>query len=77
MVDAIMQDQKRVVPSAVLCEGEYGLKDVIVGVPVKLGRGGAEEVLEYELTADERAALTTSADAVRELCANVDRLMGY
>ncbi len=55
MVDAIMQDQKRVLPSAVLCEGEYGLKNVIVGVPVKLGRGGAEQVIEYELTADERA----------------------
>jgi len=75
MVDAIMQDQKRVLPSAVLCEGEYGLKNVIVGVPVKLGRGGAEQVVEYDLTADERAALEASATAVRELCANVDRLM--
>lgn len=76
MVDAIMQDQKRVLPSAVLCEGEYGLKNVIVGVPVQLGRGGAEQVIEYDLTADERAALEASAKAVRELCANVDRLMG-
>ncbi len=58
-----------------LCEGEYGLKNVVVGVPVKLGRGGAEQVIEYELTADERAALEASATAVRELCANVDRLM--
>ncbi len=75
MVDAMMQDQKRVLPSAVLCEGEYGLKNVIVGVPVKLGRGGAEQIVEYDLTADERAALDASATAVRELCANVDRLM--
>ncbi len=75
MVEAIHRDQKRVLPCAVLCEGEYGLKDVVVGVPVKLGRGGAEQVVEYELTADERAALHKSAEAVRELCATVDRLM--
>ena len=75
MVDAIMNDQKRVLPCAVLCEGEYGLQDVIVGVPVKLGRGGAEEIVQYELTVAERAALETSAKAVRELCATVDRLM--
>lgn len=75
MVEAIMNDQKRILPSAVLCEGEYGLKDVVVGVPVKIGRGGAEQVVEYELTADERAALAVSANAVRELCAAVDRLM--
>ena len=75
MVEAIMKDQKRVLPTAVLCEGEYGLKGVVVGVPVKIGRGGAEQVMEYELTADERAALEVSANAVRDLCATVDRLM--
>jgi malate dehydrogenase len=75
MVDAIMNDQKRVLPCAVLCEGEYGLQNVIVGVPVKLGRGGAEQIVEYELTGDERTALDASAKAVRELCATVDRLM--
>jgi malate dehydrogenase len=75
MVEAIMKDQKRVLPCAVLCEGEYGLMDVVVGVPVRLGRGGAEQVVEYELTAEERAALAISASAVRELCAAVDRLM--
>ena len=75
MVEAIMKDQKRVLPCAVLCEGEYGLKDVVVGVPVKLGRGGAEQVVEYELTAEEHAGLESSARAVRELCATVDRLM--
>ena len=75
MVEAIMKDQKRVVPCAVLCEGEYGLQNVVVGVPVKLGRGGAEQIVEYELTAEERAALETSAGAVRELCAAVERLM--
>ena len=75
MVEAIINDQKRVLPCAVLCEGEYGLHEVIVGVPVKLGRGGAEQIIEYELTGEERAALETSAKAVRELCATVDRLM--
>jgi len=75
MVEAIVKDQKRVLPCAVLCEGEYGLQDVVVGVPVKLGRSGAEQVVEYELTAEEQAGLVNSARAVRELCATVDRLM--
>jgi malate dehydrogenase len=75
MVESISKDEKQVMPCAVLCEGEYGLKNVVVGVPVKIGRGGAEQIVEYELTSDERAALETSADAVRELCAAVDRLM--
>jgi len=75
MVEAIMKDQKRVLPCAVLCEGEYGLKDVVVGVPVRLGRGGAEQVVEYELTAEEQAGLVNSARAVRDLCITVDRLM--
>ncbi|HSF66094.1 MAG TPA: malate dehydrogenase [Nitrospiraceae bacterium] len=75
MIEAIMKDQKRVLPCAVLCEGEYGLTDVVVGVPVRLGRSGVEQVVEYELTAEERAALAISAGAVRELCAAVDRLM--
>ena len=75
MVDAIHKDEKRVMPCAVLCDGEYGLKNVVVGVPVKIGRGGAEQIVEYELTGDERAALDTSANAVRELCSAVDRLM--
>ena len=75
MVESIHKDEKQVMPCAVLCEGEYGLKNVVVGVPVKIGRGGAEQILEYELTGDERAALETSAQAVRELCRTVDRLM--
>lgn len=75
MVEAIMKDEKRVLPCAMLCEGEYGLKDVIVGVPVRLGRGGGESIVEYDLTAEERTALQASAGAVRELCAVVDRLL--
>ncbi|HSB44621.1 MAG TPA: malate dehydrogenase [Nitrospira sp.] len=75
MVEAIHKDQKRVLPCAVFCEGEYGLHNVVVGVPVKIGRGGAEQVVEYELTTEERTALEVSANAVRELCTAVDRLM--
>lgn len=75
MVEAIHHDAKQVMPCAVLCDGEYGLKNVVVGVPVKIGRGGAEQIVEYELTSEERAALDTSANAVRELCSTVDRLM--
>ncbi|OQW66512.1 MAG: malate dehydrogenase [Nitrospira sp. ST-bin4] len=75
MVEAISHDEKRVLPCSVLCEGEYGLKNVIVGVPVKIGRSGVEQIVEYELTVNEQAALETSANAVRELCAAVDRLM--
>jgi malate dehydrogenase len=75
MIETIVKDQKRVLPCAVFCEGEYGLQDVVIGVPVRLGRGGAEQVVEYELTAEEQAALATSAGAVRDLCAAVDRLM--
>jgi malate dehydrogenase len=75
MVEAIYNDEKRVMPCSVLCEGEYGLKNVIVGVPVRIGRSGAEQIVEYDLAVDERAALEASANAVRELCASVDRLM--
>jgi malate dehydrogenase len=75
MVEAIVKDQKRVLPCAVLCEGEYGLHNVIVGVPTRLGRGGAEAIVEYDLTAEESAALKASAAAVQELCGVVDRLL--
>lgn len=75
MVESIMKDQKRILPCAVRCEGEYELRDVVIGVPVTLGQGGAEQVIEYELTMDEKAELTQSATAVRELCQVVERLM--
>ena len=59
---------------AEICEGEYGLRDVVVGVPVQLGKGGAERIIVYDLTPEERKALDVSANAVRDLCATVDRL---
>jgi len=65
MVESILKDEKRLLPASVLLEGEYGLKDVCVGVPVKLGAGGAEEVVELDLAAEELAALRRSADEVR------------
>ena len=66
MVEAIVNDQKRILPCAAWLEGEYGMRGLYLGVPCKLGRGGLEKVIEVELTADERAALQRSADAVRE-----------
>jgi malate dehydrogenase len=67
MVDSIINDQKRVLPCAALCEGEYGLDGLFVGVPVKLGADGGEEIIEIDLTDDEKSQLDNSADAVREL----------
>jgi malate dehydrogenase len=66
MAEAIVQDQRRILPCAAWLEGEYGMKGLFLGVPCKLGRRGLERVIEVELTADERAALAKSADAVRE-----------
>ncbi len=69
MVAAILRDKKKILPCAAYLEGEYGLSGLFVGVPVKLGRGGLEEVIELELSAEEQAALEASAAAVRELVA--------
>jgi malate dehydrogenase len=69
MVDAIMLDEKRVLPCTALLEGEYGIDGLYMGVPVKLGRGGIEEIVEIDLSADERAALEASAEAVRDVVA--------
>lgn len=66
MVEAIVNDQKRILPCSAWLEGEYGEKGIFLGVPVKLGRKGIEQVLEVTLTADEKAALAKSAQAVRE-----------
>ena len=67
MVDAIMLDEKRVLPCTAYLEGEYGIDGLYIGVPVKLGRGGIEEVVELELSEDEQTMLNESADAVREV----------
>jgi malate dehydrogenase len=66
MAEAIVKDKKRVLPCSAWLEGEYGMRGLFLGVPCKLGRRGLEQIVEVELTADERAALAKSADAVRE-----------
>ena len=67
MVDSIIFDQKRVLPCAALCEGEYGFDGLFVGVPVRLGVGGVEQIVEIELDDTEKQALSDSAGTVREL----------
>jgi len=74
MVEAILKDQKRVLPCAVKCDGEYGIDGLFVGVPARLGRKGVEGIEQYELSPDEKTSLAASAQAVKELCAAVDRL---
>jgi malate dehydrogenase len=66
MVEAIVKDKKRVLPCTAYLEGEYGLRNIYFGVPVKLGAGGIEQIIEIELTAEERAALQASAKEVEE-----------
>jgi len=71
MVEAILKDKKKILPCAAYLEGQYGTKGLYVGVPVKLGRSGVEEIIEIKLTPDEQAAFDKSAAAVKEL---VDKL---
>lgn len=71
MVEAIVKDKKRILPCAVMLNGEYGIKDTVVGVPVKLGRNGMEQIIEIKLTAEETAALKKSADDVK---VNMDKV---
>ncbi len=71
MVEAILKDKRKILPCAAFLQGEYGIRDLYVGVPVKLGRGGIEQIIEIKLSNEERAALDKSAGAVKEL---VDKL---
>ena len=67
MVESILKDKKRVLPCAAYLQGEYGIQDLFVGVPVKLGERGIEQIIQLNLTVEERIALQKSADAVKEL----------
>jgi malate dehydrogenase len=67
MVEAILKDKKKILPCSVFLQGEYGVRDLFVGVPVKLGARGVEQIVEIKLTPDENAALQKSAGAVKEL----------
>ena len=67
MTESILKNKKKILPCAVYLEGEYGLNDIFMGVPVKLGARGVEQIIELKLTEDERAALHKSAASIREL----------
>ena len=72
MAEAIVLDKKRILPCAAWLQGEYGIEDLFLGVPCKLGAGGLEEIIEVELTPDEQSSLEASAAAVRETMAKLD-----
>jgi malate dehydrogenase len=74
MVEAIMKDSKRIFPACAFLTGEYGINDLYLGVPVKLGRNGIEEIIELKLNADEKKLLTESAKSVREVVGVLDKL---
>jgi malate dehydrogenase len=74
MAESILKDKKKILPCAAYLEGEYGIKDLFIGVPVKLGAKGIEQVIEIKLTAEENAALQKSAAAVQELKAAMAKL---
>jgi malate dehydrogenase len=76
MVEAVVRDKKRLVPCAAYCDKEYGVGGYFVGVPVVLGAGGVERIVEIALAAPERAALDKSIAAVKELVAAMNRLTG-
>ena len=67
MAEAVLKDKKKILPCAAYLEGEYGINDLFIGVPVKLGSNGIEEIIQIKLTDEENAALKRSADAVKEL----------
>ncbi|HET6370238.1 MAG TPA: malate dehydrogenase, partial [Nitrospiria bacterium] len=75
MVEAVIRDQKKILPCAVLCQGEYDVDNLFVGVPAKLGRRGVEEIVQIRLSPDEEKAFRKSVEAVGELCRQVDKLI--
>ncbi|MFM7309471.1 MAG: malate dehydrogenase, partial [Flavobacteriales bacterium] len=74
MVEAIVRDQKRIFPCCVWLQGEYGLKDIYLGVPVVLGKNGVEKIIELKLSDDEKQLLDSSAKAVREVMDVLDKM---
>jgi malate dehydrogenase len=76
MAEVIMKDKKKILPCAAYLEGEYGIQDLFIGVPVKLGANGVEQIIEIQLNEEERRALDHSADAVRKLVEDMKRLGG-
>jgi malate dehydrogenase len=74
MVEAIVRDQKRIYPVCAWLQGEYGMKDIYLGVPVKLGKNGIEEIIELQLNDAEKLLLTNSATAVKEVMSVLDNM---
>lgn len=74
MAESILKDKKKILPCAAYLEGEYGINHLFIGVPVKLGKNGIEEIIQIKLTEDEQAALNKSADAVKSLVAALKKL---
>lgn len=74
MVEAIVRDQKRIFPVCAWLQGEYGLNNVYLGVPVKLGKNGIEKIIELQLNDEEKKLLNTSADAVKEVMGVLDKM---
>ena len=74
MVEAVIKDQKRIFPCCAWLNGEYGLKGVYLGVPVKLGRNGIEEIIELKLTEEEKSLVSASAKAVKEVMDVLDNM---
>ena len=74
MAESILKDKKKILPCAVYLEGEYGINDLFIGVPVKLGANGVEEIIQIALTDEEQAALDKSAGAVKELVEALKKL---
>jgi malate dehydrogenase len=74
MTEAIIKDNKRVLPAAAYCDGEYGVEDLFIGVPVKLGAGGVEDIIEVTLTDEEQAQFATSAEHVHSNLEDLERL---
>ncbi len=75
MVESIVKDQKRILPCSVMLQGEYGVNNVVVGVPVKLGKNGVEQVLELNLNNEEKAAFNTSVEHVKETIEEAKKIL--
>jgi malate dehydrogenase len=74
MADSILKDRKKILPCAAYLQGEYDIHGLFMGVPVKLGKEGVEQIIEVTLTEEERAALQESADAVQSLVESLNQL---
>ncbi len=75
VIDAIVRDEQRVIPCSAILDGEYGHKNVSIGVPCRLGRNGVEEIVEWDLTGSEQEAFDESAETLKEMCGEAEALL--